>query len=78
MSTKESVCDSLMTAAILATAGRGPQLKQSEDRFLHALFVQVRTFMTEFDSDCDGKMSFAEFQKAVEALKDLEEGEWSF
>ena len=31
--------------------------------------------MTEFDSDCDGKMSFAEFQKAVEALRDLEEGE---
>ena len=30
--------------------------------------------MTEFDYDCDGKMSFAEFQKAVEKLKELEEG----
>ena len=37
-------------------------------------FLQVGDFMTEFDYDCDGKMSFAEFQKAVEKLKELEEG----
>ena len=34
--------------------------------------------MTEFDYDCDGKMSFAEFQKAVEKLKELEEGLWCY
>ena len=28
--------------------------------------------MIKFDSDCDGKMSFLEFQKAVEKLKELE------
>ena len=35
--------------------------------------------MTQFDSDCDGKMSFVEFQKAVEKLKELEAAvSWSF
>ena len=37
------------------------------------LSVEVGDFMAQFDSDCDGKMSFVEFQKAVEKLKELEE-----
>ena len=67
-----------MTAAILIRGAAKDSLYDYKfpcDQLFHALFVQVRTFMTEFDSDCDGKMSFAEFQKAVEALKDLEAGE---
>ena len=36
--------------------------------------VQAGDFMTQFDTDCDGKMSFLEFQKAVEKLKQLEAG----
>lgn len=28
--------------------------------------------MTQFDSDCNGKISLVEFQKAVEKLKELE------
>ena len=67
-----------MTAAILIRGAAKDSLYDYKfpcDQLVHALFVQVRTFMTEFDSDCDGKMSFAEFQKAVEALKDLEAGE---
>ena len=39
-------------------------------------FGQVGDFMTQFDSDCDGKMSLVEFQKAVEKLKELEAGVW--
>ena len=40
--------------------------------FLFIFIFQVGDFMTQFDSDCDGKMSFVEFQKAVEKLKELE------
>ena len=40
--------------------------------FLSIFIFQVGDFMTQFDSDCDGKMSFVEFQKAVEKLKELE------
>ena len=32
--------------------------------------------MTQFDSDCNGKISLVEFQKAVEKLKELEAAVW--